>query len=205
MTDKERELKSFNQCADALSSLDKRSILKVFHMLSIHFEVVEHLISNPNGTNNKDSSSTNENNTQHLLEPVIEEQKTQTNKEKTSARKIKSTNSKTPTYLTDFNFKPSDNKSLKDFYSEYEVKTNYENNLIFTYYLQELLKTTSISTNHIYSCFRHLGLKVPSFPQILKDTRTRKGWLDVSNTNDIKVTREGLNYMQHDLPKNNNG
>ncbi len=51
MTEKEKELKSFNQCADALNSLEKKSILKVFHMLSIHFEIVDNLVSVPTKDN----------------------------------------------------------------------------------------------------------------------------------------------------------
>jgi len=35
----------------------------------------------------------------------------------------------------------------------------------------------------------------------LNDTKKHKGWLDVSNTNDIKVTRTGINFIEHDLAK----
>jgi len=200
MTDKERELKSFNQCADALSPLDKRSILKVFHMLSIHFEVVDNLIGNPPAHTSPEPSNENNNKEQNLLDtPPKEKPKTQ--KDKVTVKKAKTVSSKDPVYLTDFNFKPTDNKSLKDFYNEYTIKTNYENNLVFAYYFQEILKISEISTNHIYSCYRQLSIKVPSFPQTLNDTKKHKGWLDVSNTNDIKVTRTGINFIEHDLAK----
>jgi hypothetical protein len=199
MTEKEKELKSFNQCADALSVLDKRGILKVFHMLSIHFEVVDNLTSHSPAQD--DLVSKNNDKEQNLLDALPPEQKTKIEKTKTAIKKSKSTAPKDPIYLTDFNFKPTDNKSLKDFYNEYTVKTNYENNLVFAYYFQEILKIGEISINHIYSCYRQLSIKVPSFPQTLKDTKTHKGWLDVSNTNDLKVTRTGINFIEHELAK----
>ena len=40
MSEKEKELKAFNHCADALNNLENKSIMKVFQMLSIHFEIV---------------------------------------------------------------------------------------------------------------------------------------------------------------------
>jgi len=155
-------------------------------MLSIHFEVVDNLIGNPPAHTSPEPSNENNNKEQNLLDtPPKEKPKTQ--KDKVTVKKAKTVSSKDPVYLTDFNFKPTDNKSLKDFYNEYTI--------------QEILKISEISTNHIYSCYRQLSIKVPSFPQTLNDTKKHKGWLDVSNTNDIKVTRTGINFIEHDLAK----
>jgi hypothetical protein len=202
MTEKEKELKSFNQCADALNTLEKKSILKVFHMLSIHFEIVDNLVSRPS-MDNFDNNNYEENIVEKpkQIEANIE-QKKQPPKANSVSKKVKSQGSKGQTYLTDFDFIPSGQKSLKVYFNEFEPKTNYDRNLIFVYYLQEILSTTNISTDHIYSCYRNLGLKIPSFPQTLVDTNVNKGWISTSNTNDIKVTRTGMNYILHEMQKN---
>jgi hypothetical protein len=92
---------------------------------------------------------------------------------------------------------------LKDFYNHYEAKTNFEKNLIFVYYLQEKLGLTGISVDHVFSCYRDVpGIKSPeALRQSLVDTSNRRGWVDTSNTEDIKVTIGGVNYLEHDLPK----
>lgn len=204
MTEKEKELKSFNQCADALSQLDKKSILKVFHMLSIHFEVmpsIETLKNNGVDTNSRTLHDTHS-------EVLIEQQSSTSGnlkserKEKTAPKKTKAPAFKEPTYLSDFDFRPSGKDSLKDFYGKYKSKSNLENNLIFIYYLQEIVREIPVTMSHVYSCYRHLGIKIPSFPQTLVDTKGVKGWIEYPNYNEIKVTRAGINYMEHEMAKN---
>ena len=204
MTEKEKELKSFNQCADALSVLDKKGILKVFHMLSIHFEVVPFL-----GNSNENKASTHEevlqNEIFHIDEIPQQTSKVPKNSSKnvtSTTKKAKGTNSADVIYLTDYDFRPPETVSLKDFYSQYKSASNMENNLIFVYYLQEKRNQKEITISHVFSCYRHLGLKLPSFPYTLNDTKRIKGWLD-SNPSDLKVTREGINYIEHEIAKAN--
>jgi len=203
MTEKEKELKSFNQCADALNSLDKRSILKVFHMLSIHFEVVENIGSQQISNNFKNDKIDKFEDIDEVEPQLIEPKKTSTRSRTTNSgsKKIKTQNSKNPVYLTDFDFKPYGKKSLKEYYNEFISKSNYDNNLIFLHYLQEILNESDITTNHIYSCYRELNLKIPSLPQTLIDTKKNKGWIETANMNDLKLTRTGINWIQHDLAK----
>jgi hypothetical protein len=78
-----------------------------------------------------------------------------------------------------------------------------ENNLIFLYYLQAVISQQNISVNHIYSCYRHLGLKIPQFPQTLTDTKARKGWIETADSTNLKVTREGINFIEHEMKKQN--
>lgn len=204
MTEKEKELKSFNQCADALNTLEKKSILKVFHMLSIHFEIVENIVSRQTSDNfeNVQYEDDSIDKPKLIVTDIIQKKNQPLKSKNTSPKKAKSTVSKGQIYLTDFDFIPSGQKSLKDYFNEFQSKTNYDRNLIFVYYLQEILSTSNISTDHIYSCYRSLGLKIPSFPQSLIDTSAHKGWLTTSNTNDIKVTRTGMNYILHEMQKN---
>lgn len=95
-----------------------------------------------------------------------------------------------------------DKPSLKDFYSEYTPSNNFERNLIFVYYLQNIAKLTAITTNHIFTCYRHVGVKIPgAFKQSLWDTASQKGWIDTGSLEDIKLTTQGINYIEHDMAK----
>ena len=94
-------------------------------------------------------------------------------------------------------------ENLKDFFKQYEAKSNMERNLIFIYYLQQKLEITGISVNHVFTCYRNVsGLKAPeALYQSLLDTKNIKGWLDTSDTENITVTVSGINHLEHDMPK----
>lgn len=211
MTDREKEFKAFSQCADALGGFDKKAIVKVFQLLSIHFEIVPLLGATFSSSDSQNSSNANQ--TTHLLnspsfdntEEIIESsnKNKQTNKSKPSAnggKKATTKSSNDLTYLTDFDFRPTDNLSLKEFFAKYKPSSKMECNLIFIYYLQELRKIEGIEDDHIYSCYRHLNQKIPSFPSTLRDTQARQGWI-IANIHDLKLTREGINHLEHEMAK----
>lgn len=91
---------------------------------------------------------------------------------------------------------------LKDFYNQFNPKSNYERNLIFVYYLNHNLGLSGITLDHIFTCYRDVpGLKAPSLQQSLWDTSKHKGWVDTSDGDDITVTRAGMNYLEHDMER----
>lgn len=119
----------------------------------------------------------------------------------------KKSGSQTPSLLKDLDLSGGKKcESLKDFFGLYEAKTNFERNLIFVYYLKQKLALTNITVDHVFSCYRDVpGIKSPeALRQSLIDTNNRRGWVDTSNTDDIKVTITGVNYLEHDLPKKTN-
>ena len=91
---------------------------------------------------------------------------------------------------------------LKEFYAKYEAKSNFDKNLIFIYYLDHKLGLSGITVDHIFTCYRDIpGIKVPeALRQSLLDTNNRKGWIDTSDTDNLKVTTPGVNYLEHDMP-----
>lgn len=101
--------------------------------------------------------------------------------------------------VSSLNLRPSGKKSLEDFYAEYPVKDYYGYNLLFVYYLEKVLNEKSININHLYTCYKALNIKVPNIYQSIADTKKRKGWIDSSNMNDLKVCTLGENYLEHDL------
>lgn len=90
--------------------------------------------------------------------------------------------------------------SLKEFHSQKKPKSNYEHNAVFCYYLLKLKETKPIGINHIYTCYKEVGRRVPNLVVSLSET-SGKGWLDTSNMNEIMVTPRGENYVEHDLPE----
>ena len=118
--------------------------------------------------------------------------------------KSKASSDTTGTLLKDLNLMGDGSfESLRDFYGKFEAKTNLERTLIFVYYLEHIRGITGININHVLTCYRNIdGLKIPGhLKQNIADTSSKKGWLDTTNFEDIKVPVTGVNYIEHDLPK----
>ncbi len=122
-----------------------------------------------------------------------------------SAKKRKANTGKTaPKIVKDLDLSGKGKKSnLKDFYEQYSAKSNFEKNLVFCYYLQQVIEHTPITVDHVFTCYRHIkGIKSPmALAQSLLDTSHHKGWIDTSSLEDIKVPIAGINYLEHDLGK----
>jgi|SRR5215472_15905138 len=108
-----------------------------------------------------------------------------------------------PTIVKDLNLK-ADNASvsLRDFWSKKKPHGFLEHNTVFVYYLTMVKKAEGINQNHIYTCYKDVGARIPgAFYQSLLDTARRKGWLDTQDTQNIRVTTVGENFVEHDLPR----
>lgn len=103
--------------------------------------------------------------------------------------------------LPDLNLIPPGKTSLKDFFTPYKSKNHSEHILIIVYYLKNTLNDTAINVNSIYSCYKHLHLKVPNIPQALNNIKTRNGWINTSDWNSLKTSVGGDNHLEHDLVK----
>ncbi len=134
-------------------------------------------------------------------EKPIEKNSQLSEKSKSSRTTEKKKAQRTPKLLTDLNLRPKGKTSLKDFYAKYEIKTNFERVVTFVYYLKSELQIENIGIDHIYTCYKEVGVKIPNIYQNLIDTKNRKGWIDTSNTDSIKLTIQGENYIVHEAPK----
>lgn len=102
--------------------------------------------------------------------------------------------------VTDIDFIPKGKDSLKDFIKKYTPSNSQTYNTLFVYYLRTILKLQNIGENHIYTCYKHIGVKFPNnLYQSLVDTARRKGWIDTSSIKDIKLTTSGENAVEHEL------
>lgn len=112
------------------------------------------------------------------------------------------TSQPTPAIVKDLDLTAKgDVPGLREFYQQFNPKTNFERNLIFVYYLKQIRSMPGITVNHVFTCYRDIpDLKVPgALHDSLWDTSRRRGWLDTSSSEDIKLTIAGINYLEHDL------
>lgn len=117
--------------------------------------------------------------------------------------KAKSKKANTYSILSDLNLNPKSKESLQDFYSKYKPKNYYEKNLIIIYYLKMILKLDNIGFDHFYTSYKSLQIQFPSIVQSIRDTGSDKGWIDTSRGNDLKLTSNGENYIEHKMTKAN--
>ncbi len=117
--------------------------------------------------------------------------------------KVKS-NAKSTSFslVASLNLNPQAQKSLKSFFSEFITKTFLDKNLLFIYYMERILKITDIGINHVYTCYKNVGEKVPgNLYQSLVDTKNLKGWIESKDINNLKITIAGENHVEHDYPR----
>ncbi|MEW8680453.1 MAG: hypothetical protein AB2536_00950 [Candidatus Thiodiazotropha endolucinida] len=129
---------------------------------------------------------------------------------KVAVKKSKTTKTKTksggsdPTLVKDLDLTGGGSKeSLRDYCAKYLIKTNMERNLVFSYYLENIIGVKDFGVNHIFTCYRNIpGTKIPgNLKQSIYDT-SAKGWIAVKSIDDdISVPVMGINHIEHDLPK----
>ena len=97
-----------------------------------------------------------------------------------------------------------DMQSLDKFFRQYKASKFYEYNLIFCYYLQEVAGIKPITIDHVFTCYRHISkLRMPkALSQSLFDTSRRQGWIDTSSLDNITVSLDGINHIEHGMEKN---
>jgi hypothetical protein len=104
--------------------------------------------------------------------------------------------------IKELNLFPKDKISFADFGKEKAPKNFLEQCTVSVYYLKEILELNNIAPNHVFTCFKSAGWKLPaSVYDRLTKTASEKGWIDTSEMNDIKISSGGLNLVEHELPK----
>lgn len=95
----------------------------------------------------------------------------------------------------------SGKESLKDFYKKKAPTTAMQNAAVFIYYLERVRGFKNIGANHIYTCYKDVGEKVPgALRQSLLDASSKKGWLETKSMENITVSTQGENLVEHELP-----
>jgi hypothetical protein len=92
--------------------------------------------------------------------------------------------------------------TLKEYFDQFVSRTNFERNLIFVSYLQDVRGLAVVTLDQIYTSYREVNVKVPeALDDSLYDTNRKKGWLDTSSLSGITLTTRGRNYLNHELSR----
>lgn len=104
--------------------------------------------------------------------------------------------------VKDLDLNPDGKKSFRSFAQEKAPKSGFEKCVVAIYYLHDELGLDGVTSDHVFTCFKDAGWRVPSdLYNVLVATSSRKGWLDTSDMMNIKVTHRGENLIEQDLPR----
>ena len=110
--------------------------------------------------------------------------------------------SATYTFVKDLNLRPEGKETLRDFYAAKGAANLQEQVTVVVYYLTKVLELTGVGANHIYTALKDVSTPVPAdIGQTLRLTAARKGWIDSSKGEDLKLTVSGENFVEHELPR----
>ena len=92
--------------------------------------------------------------------------------------------------------------SLKDFYKEKSPTSAQECNAVFIYYLKKMLKIDKVGIEHVYTCYKAVGAKLPGrLYQSLVDTQNRKATIITRDIEGLGISTIGENFVEQELPK----
>ncbi len=98
------------------------------------------------------------------------------------------------------NLKPKNKSSFRDFVEKKKPSNLKQKMAVCVYYLKNELSLDSVNINKIFTCFKEANWRIPGdFMNTLHQTGT-KGWLDTEDSEDIKMSTQGENLIEYDLP-----
>ncbi|WP_160715360.1 hypothetical protein [Chitinophaga solisilvae] len=119
------------------------------------------------------------------------------NSAKADGRKKTSTGGQ-PKRLPTLDLEPSGKESLKTFSNKFAHKSFNDKNLIFVFYLSEVLGIQNVTIDHIYTCYEFLDLSAPEqFAASLRNTSSVTGHIVTSDKNNITVSMKGKNKIRN--------
>lgn len=114
--------------------------------------------------------------------------------------------------VADLNFVPRDKPALKAFFAEKAPATDMEQVLVIGYYLKQTLDVATFGPGHIFAGFKHVNKPIPvDLRQTMRNmkpmvgSKQGKGWLNFTNVESARLTTEGENVVEHELPRKGNG
>lgn len=94
--------------------------------------------------------------------------------------------------------------SFVEFTKSKAPKSNIEFNTVAVYYLSKIVGVSSITPDHVYTCFKEAKRPLPgNLKSSLNDTcnASRYGYLVADNTRGLILTTRGENLVEHELPR----
>lgn len=110
---------------------------------------------------------------------------------------------KPPQFIKTLNLNGSNSENdLKNFIEGKKPASNVQRTTLFVYFLQNKLGLSDITIDHIFTCYKNIGVRVPNnLPQNITDAcSSRFGFLD-RNNGKLTMSVVGTNFVEYDLPK----
>jgi hypothetical protein len=96
---------------------------------------------------------------------------------------------------------PKGKQSFDDFVVEKQPKSQHDRSTASVYYLSEVAEITPVTVNHVYTCYRDQNWDMPpDLRASLFLTASKKGFIDTSDLEDIKIEPRGVNRIERGLP-----
>jgi hypothetical protein len=103
--------------------------------------------------------------------------------------------------VANLDFIPTGKPALKAFFAEKAPSSDIDRVLVISYYLQHSMELAAHSPGHILAGFRHISVELPKdLPATIRNMK-KKVWLNFANIDSITVATEGINRVEHALPK----
>ena len=104
-----------------------------------------------------------------------------------------------PVFLSELDLSPSNSESLDSFMKRHNYRESAAQlNLLFVYYLKQIRKIETVDKDHVFTCYRTLGLKLPKdLYHSIADVISKNRWL--MNISDLTLTSEGLNMVEQKM------
>ncbi len=118
---------------------------------------------------------------------------------KKSGNKASRSKKKSFSMVKDLNLKPNGKDSLNDFVANKNPTTMTGRITVAVYYLAQTIGVEQVSVDHIYTCFKWMGWKLPAQFVNMIHQAGAKGWLETSDRENIMLTTLGENLVEHEL------
>jgi hypothetical protein len=107
-----------------------------------------------------------------------------------------------PGHDKDLNLHPAGKTSFRDFVAEKQPGNNtHEHNVVALYWLTQLAEVETATADQVFTCYRNLKWKLPAdLRNSLQSTSSVKGWMHTKDTDDLKITAQGINFVERELP-----
>lgn len=100
------------------------------------------------------------------------------------------------------NLTPSGKQSAVQFGSEKAPRNALQKGVVAVYYLRHVLELEKVTVEGVFTFYKTLSWPVPTNLKNTLQQAGTHGYLDTSNSQDIKLTALGENLVEHDLPAN---
>jgi len=98
------------------------------------------------------------------------------------------------------NLSPPDTVSAVQFATEKSPTTVLQKCVVAVYYLRDTIKMEKVTAQAVFTFFKHLSWPVPADLKNTLQQAGSVGWLDTSDSENIKLTSLGENLVEYDLP-----